>query len=201
MGRKVTLDALCKLGDGRIVAVEVQKNSEPDPQRRVRLESGLLISRLTDPQTPFKDVKDIVFVYISGFDPFDLGKSVYYVDRVIRGLGKVVYNGFEEVYVNAAVKGDTDIAALMRVFTEDAAYDDRFPKTSEIKKHFKLTEEGKQEMTAELERIMDEEVSEAREEGRVRELISLVTDGILTIAQAASRLGESEQDFSKRLHA
>ena len=131
MGRKVTLDALCKLGDGRTVAIEVQKNTEPDPQRRVRFESGLLISRLTDPNTPFKDVEDVVFVYISGYDPFDLGKSVYFIDRIVRGLGNVVYNGFEEVYVNAAVKDGTDVAALMKVFTEDAAYDDRFPRTSE----------------------------------------------------------------------
>ena len=203
MGRKVTLDALCKLGDGRTVAIEVQKNTEPDPQRRVRFESGLLISRLIDPNTPFKDVEDVVFVYISGFDPFDLGKSVYYIDRIVRGLGNVVYNGFEEVYVNAAVKDGTDVAELMKVFTEDAAYDDRFPITSEIKRRFKLTEEGRQEMTAELEKMMDEERKEAEElgieKGRVSELIDLVTDGILTIAQAANRLGETEQAFSRRL--
>ena len=98
-------------------------------------------------------MEDVVFVYISGFDPFDLGKSVYYIDRIVRGLGNVVYNGFEEVYVNAAVKDGTDVAALMKVFTEDAAYDDRFPITSEIKRRFKLTEEGRQEMTAELESL------------------------------------------------
>lgn len=49
---------------------------------------------------------------------------MYFIDRIVRGLGNVVYNGFEEVYVNAAVKDGTDVAALMKVFTEDAAYDD-----------------------------------------------------------------------------
>ena len=91
--------------------------------------------------------------------------------------------------------------------------DDRFPITSEIKKHFKLTKEGSQEMTDELEKIMVEERNEGRAEGRtegraegrtegrIETLIKLVTDGLLTIAQAAAQLGESEQDFSKRMPA
>ena len=126
---------------------------------------------------------------------------MYFIDRIVRGLSNVVYNGLEEVYVNAAVKDGTDVAALMKVFTEDAAYDDRFPRTSEIKKHFKLTEEGRQEMTAELEKMMNEERSEGELKGRIDTLISLVSKGLLTLSQAAAQLGESEQDFSKRLHA
>ena len=157
MGRKVTLDAVCRLKDGRVVGVEVQKDREADPQRRVRYEESLLTTHLTNPNTKFKDLQDIVFVYISGFDPFGLNRSVYYIDRVIRGLGEVINNGFEEIYVNAAVRDGTDISELMRVFTEDATYSEKFPRTSEIKRQLKLTKEGRQRMTAELEKIMIEE--------------------------------------------
>ena len=58
-------------------------------------------------------------------------------------------------------------------------------------------------MTAELEKIMIEErnegIAEGRAEGRISELIALVSEGILTVSQAASRLGESEEAFSERL--
>ena len=54
-------------------------------------------------------------------------------------------------------------------------------------------------MTAELEKIMIEERNEGIEEGRISELIALVSEGILTVSQAASRLGESEEAFSERL--
>ena len=37
------------------------------------------------------------------------------------------------------------------------------------------------------------------QKGRRDELISLVHDGLLTVKQAASRLGESEEKFSARL--
>ena len=93
----------------------------------------------------------------------------------------------------------------MAVFTEDDTYNDKFPVTSEAKRRYKLTEEGRQEMTATLQKLMDEEVNRGREEGitkgRIDTLVSLVSDGLLTIAQAAAQIGESEQDFSKRLHA
>ena len=87
----------------------------------------------------------------------------------------------------------------MAVFTEDDTYNDKFPVTSEAKRRYKLTEEGRQKMTATLEKIIVDERNEGRAEGRMEELVSLVKDGILTIPQAAARFGESEQEFSQRL--
>ncbi len=209
MGRKATLDAVCRLGSGQVVGIEIQKRREPDAQRRVRFESGLLSSRLTDPQTAFEDVDDIIFIYISAFDPFSLGKTVYYVDRVLRGLNVVVYNGLQEIYVNTVVKDGTDIAKLMEIFTEDDVYSEIFPITSEIKKKFKLTEEGRKEMTAVLEKLIEEEraegiaqgISQGIAQGQADMLVSLVRDGILTVTQASERLGESEAEFQKRLNS
>ena len=58
-------------------------------------------------------------------------------------------------------------------------------------------------MTATLQKLMDEEVNRGREEGitkgRIDTLVSLVSDGLLTIAQAAAQIGESEQEFSQRI--
>ena len=202
-GRSSRIDCVCELGDGRIVGVEVQRADNDDHQRRVRQNSALLTTNYSEPGTKFMDIPDVVFVFIAAFDIFGGNRPIYHVDRVVRETKQVVYNGFDEIYVNAQGRDGSPVSRLMAVFTEDDTYDDMFPVTSSAKRRYKLTEEGRQEMTAELEKMMDKERTEGREEGReegrIRELISLVTDGIITIAQAANRLGESEQAFSHRL--
>jgi predicted transposase/invertase (TIGR01784 family) len=75
-----------------------------------------------------------------------------------------VWNGFEEVYVNAAVKDGSDIAELMSVFTEDNAYNNKFPKTSEGKHRYKTTEGGKKIMCDIMEKIASKERAEGRDE-------------------------------------
>ena len=56
-------------------------------------------------------------------------------------------------------------------------------------------------MTATLEKIMVDERNEGLAEGitrgRIDTLVSLVSDGLLTVSQAAAKAGESEQDFSR----
>ncbi len=86
------------------------------------------------------------------------------MDRVIRETGKVVDNGFEEVYVNAKVKDGSEISELMEVFVEDAAYNSKFPVTSGSKRRYKETEEGQQVMCEIMEKIRNE----GRIEGETR---------------------------------
>ncbi len=90
------------------------------------------------------------------------------MDRIIRETGKVVDNGFEEVYVNAKVKDGSDVSELMEVFVDDAAYNSKFPVTSGSKRRYKTTEEGQQVMCEIMERIAKEERNEGRLEGETR---------------------------------
>ena len=77
--------------------------------------------------------------------------AVYHVDRVVRETNEVVYNGFDEIYVNATARDGSDVSELMTVFTEDEAYNNKFPYTSDAKRRYKLTEEGRQKVTARFE--------------------------------------------------
>ena len=160
-GRSCTLDLLCKLGTGHTVLVEVQKADDDDHQRRVRYESSVLTANITDPGTKFEKVPDVISVFISRFDLFASGRSSYHVDRVLRETGQVVDNGAMEIYVNAQIDDGTDIADLMKVFSEDAVYDDRFPNASERKRIFKTTEEGVRQMCEIIERNRREAAAEA----------------------------------------
>jgi len=161
-GRSVILDAHCKLGDGREINIEVQKANDDDHQRRVRYNGSVLTANITDPGEKFEKVPDVCVVFISRFDMFKDGLPLYHVDRTVRETGKVVDNGFEEIYVNAAVSDGSDVSELMEVFVSDTAYNDKFPVTSASKRRYKETEEGQQIMCEIMERLN----TEAREEGR-----------------------------------
>ena len=45
-----------------------------------------------------QNVPDVCIVFISKFDIFRGNYPLYHIDRVIRETGKVVDNGFEEIY-------------------------------------------------------------------------------------------------------
>lgn len=177
-GRSVILDAKCVLGDGRKVDIEVQKRDDDDHQRRVRYNSAILTTNLTDPGEKFENVPDVCVVFISKFDIFKGNRSLYHVDRIIRETGEKVDNGFEEIYVNAKVKDGSDVSELMEVFVNDNAYSDKFPITSDRKRRYKETEEGQQAMTEIMERIVKEEREEGKAEGeaRVNKLNSILID-------------------------
>ena len=205
-GRSCILDVRCLLGDGRIVNIEVQKADDDDHQRRVRYNGALLTTNITDPGDKFKDVPDIIVVFISRFDVFKSGKALYHVDRVVRETGRVADNGFSEIYVNAEVNDDSDVARLMEVFTKDDAYDDiRFPATSSRKRLFKHTEKGVSEMCEIIEKYKAEGRAEGRAEGIAKGILQMAVSmwkkGKLTEQEAADEAGISLEDFKKAVAA
>ena len=163
-GRSVILDAHCKLGDGRETDIEVQKANDDNHQKRVRYNGSVLTANIMDPGEKFEKVPDVCVVFISRFDMFKDGLPLYHVDRVVRETGKAVDNGFEEIYVNAAVKESSDVSELMEVFVSDTVYNDKFPLTSAGKHRYKETEEGQNIMCEIMERINEETRVETREE-------------------------------------
>lgn len=191
-GRSCILDLKCILGDGRLVNVEVQRADDDDHQRRVLYNASLLITNTLNPSTKFSEVPEIILVFISEFDTFRAGKTIYHVSRVLEETGAVVYNGMKEIYVNAEVDDKSDIADLMRIFKEDAAYDDKkFPVTSSSKRRYKTTEKGVSEMCEIMENIRKEAVLET--------LADLVKEKLLTPEKAAEKIGMSLSDFTKAI--
>ena len=61
---------------------------------------------------------------------------------------------------------DSDVSKLMDIFTKNDTYDfEKFPKTSTRKKHFKIDEEGRQEMSDIVREIAALERAEGKAEG------------------------------------
>ena len=163
-GRSVVLDALCRLGSGVETNIEVQKSDDENHQKRVRYNGAVLTANITDPGTKFQNVPDVCVLFISKSDFFKQNHTVYHVDRILRETDKRVYNGFTEVYVNAAVKDSSRASRLMTVFTDSEAYSEEFPKTSAQKSIYKKTEGGIQAMCDVVKDLAKEERAEEREE-------------------------------------
>ena len=146
-GRSVVLDALCILENGEYCNVELQKADDDNHAKRVRYNASCVTANITEPGTKFEKVPDVIGIYISKFDMFQSGKTVYHIDRVIREIGEVQDNGLKEIYVNTKIDDGSDIAELMRIFKEKDTYDfKKFPKVSGRKKQFKENEGGDDKM-------------------------------------------------------
>lgn len=65
------------------------------------------------------------------------------------------------------VDNGSDISELMKIFTQDDAYSNRYPKTSEIKKRYKETEGGIQAMCEIMEMVKEDGRLEGFNEGRL----------------------------------
>lgn len=83
-GRTVRLDLDCILGTGKHVIMEVQKKDNDDHQKRVRYNGSCLTVNITDPGLKFKNVPNVTSIFISLFDVFKMGNTVYHVERIVR---------------------------------------------------------------------------------------------------------------------
>ena len=161
-GRSVILDALCTFENGKECNVEVQKANDDNHEKRVRYNASCITANIMETGTRFEKVPDIISIFISQFDIFGDGKTIYHVERVVRETGKVRDNGFYEIYVNTQIKDGTDIAELMKIFSENDAYDfDKFPKISKRKSQFKLEKGGEGNMCEAIENFGKECAKEA----------------------------------------
>lgn len=127
-----------------------------------------MTANITEPGTKFEKVPDVIGIYISKFDMFKSGKTIYHIDRVIRETGEVQDNGLQEIYVNAKIDDGSDVAELMRIFKEPDAYDfEKFPKVSGRKKQFKESEGGDKTMCDLVENYAKKKAAEAAEKAAV----------------------------------
>ncbi len=167
-GRSVILDAKCLLSNQKQIDIEVQKANDDNHQKRVRYNGAILTTNVTDPGEKFEKVPNICIIFISKFDLFQKQLPLYHVDRIVRETGEIVFNGFEEIYVNAKANDHSELSELMEVFIKDTAYNDKFPITSNLKRRYKETEEGQQKMCEIMERIRKEGVIEGQAKGEAR---------------------------------
>lgn len=140
--KSVILDVLCQDDTGKLMNMEMQKANDDDHIKRVRYYAANLDTLAAEKGKEYHELPDLYMVYITRKDFLQGKKVIYHVERRLAETGKVVYNGVNEIYVNTAIYDGTNLAELMRLFTNSSYYDPKFPKTSARIRYFKEENEG-----------------------------------------------------------
>ena len=136
----------------------------------------------------FDDVIEVYIVYISEFDIFKEGKTIYHVEKVLKETGTVVDDGLHEIFVNTTIDDGSIIAYLMNCFTSKEVNNTKFPKFSKRVKELKTTEGGANAMCELMEKYL------------IQQLVELVKEGLLKVADAARKANMSEEEFRALLN-
>lgn len=155
--------------------------------------ASCLTVNITNPGTNFKKVPDIIMIFVSKFDIFKVGKTIYHIDRVVREIQEVNDNGLQEIYVNTKIDDGSSIAKLMKIYQNQNEYDfENFPNTSNRKKYFKEAEGGQGEMCDVVKNYAKEYAQERIEEKEKTTAQKLFKSGVdFQIVQSAVDLSES----------
>ena len=168
-GRSVRLDAYCRLGDGKLCNIEVQRSDKDDHVRRVRYNASCITANNTDVGVDFVEVPDVTMIFISEFDIFTQGRTIYHCGNTIQETNTLVDNGLREIYINTVVKDGTSISELMECFSQEEVNHPKFPLLSERVSYFKNDEGGKNIMCKIVEDYA-KEIADKRDLERIRNL-------------------------------
>ena len=112
----------------------------------------------------YAELPDLCVVYISSFDIFQKGKTIYHVDRTLRETKDVVDNGLYEVYVNTQIDDSSQIAGLMKVFkSTEPVQDERFERVCSKLREYKQGK-GRSSMCKLVEDYANKKAAEAVKE-------------------------------------
>lgn len=188
-GRSVRLDALCILGNGAEVNIEVQRSDNDNHLKRVRFNAASITVKDSDTGSSFDDLLELYIVYISEFDFLKGGRTIYHVDKVIRENGETIDDGLHEIFVNTAVNDGTDIAELMSCFLQKMVDNSKFPVFSSEVKRLKETEGGATSMCEIMERYTKEAALEGLKKGKEQGLKQGLKQGRILAVQNMIEMG------------
>lgn len=175
-GRSVILDALCEDSSNKFYNVEVQIADNDNHLRRVRYNASCVTANLTDTGTKFEKVPDLYVIYISAFDMFGSGRTIYHVEPTIQETRQIVDNGLHEIYVNTAVDDGTEIAELMQCFLQPRINNDKFKNLKKRVDYLKGDKEEVLKMAGTMKEIAKEYAKECVMKEKIESVDNLIND-------------------------
>lgn len=169
----VILDVLCQDEKGNYFNVEVQKADDDNYQKRIRFNQSNIDTTFVEKGISYDKLQDIYLVFISKFDVFNEGHTIYHINRVIEETGTIVENGTHEIYVNTAVDDKSDIAELMQYFKKSIGEHENFQKLCNRVKYYKESQKGVDEMC----QLVEDYAKEKIRESKIDIIVSLLKNG------------------------
>ena len=199
--RGVILDVLCEISNKKLINVEVEKNSDDidDDQRKVRYYSSAINVKNLYPGMKFRELPDLVSLYLTKKDNFGLGMTTYHIDRCIRGTNKTVSNGYHEIYINAEVDDKTKIADYMKVLTSKDYVSDEFIATSKVKEELDMPVEVQKAFESIRQECESKGLQRGRQLGTIETYNNLINLGLISEEVALSNLKLSKEEFDNKV--
>lgn len=160
-GRSVRLDALCAFENGKKCNVEVQRSDDDDHLRRVRFNASSIVVRDSQTGQKFREIEDIIVIYISKFDIFNANRVIYHVDSVVRETGCAIDDGLMRVFANAQIKDGTIASEYLDCFLKKEVNNASFPELTKRMNYLKHQEGGLQAVCEVMERYEKKAAEEA----------------------------------------
>ena len=195
--RSVRLDAYIEGVEDKVYNIEIQRSDNCNHVKRVRYNASTITINKSEPGDEFEDVQDVIVIYISEFDMFGAGKTVYHVENVIRETGNSVNDGLMSVYVNTEVADDSLISDLMQCFLKTDFEDDKFPNisTKEIK-HGEEDEKMCKSVEEYAERKAKEAAKEAAQKAAQKATEEAVKKAMAEKKKTVEKLNDMGMDIS-----
>ena len=213
--KSVIIDMLCILGNGSIVNVEIQLTKEKWHAKRIMQYASKIKTYTTKKGTKYKDIKELIIIYLTAKDIFKKGSTVYEVEmNVVSDLGKIVEPwdaGLKVYYVNTVGLTNKTINQYLKLLTDKTTISQKYKTTSEIKDL--IYGEGETKMSSEMKKWINDIRKDARQEGKAAGIVEGMEKGkiegkielvlnmfkkkLIELKDAAKLLGMSEENFSK----
>lgn len=203
--KEVILDMLCRLGDNRIVNVEIQLTYEKEHAKRILEYISKIKSYLMEKGTKYKNIQDTIVIYLTKEDIFHRGSTIYEVDmNVVSDKDEIIEkweSGIEVYYVNTEGLTNKTINEYLKILLDKTTYNKKYKVTSDTKRG--LFEKGGIIMSNEFRKLLVREkrqgikqgIEQGKKEGMFNILIDMVKDNTITISQAAKRIDMTETEF------
>ncbi len=197
-GRSVRLDVLCSIKNRGKCNVEVQRSDSDDHLRRVRFNASSITVRDSEARQSFKEIEDVIVVYISQFDIFKGNRVIYHVDSVIRETGEVIADGLERVFANTQVKDMTTASEYLDCFLRKEVNNPKFPELTNRMNYLKHQKGGLQAVCEVMEKYEKKAAEEANTKANVKAIKKMLKEYSATRESILEDYTEEEYDMALR---
>ena len=213
--KNIVLDMLCKLKDGSIVNVEIQLSKEKEHAKRIFTYASKIKSYLTEKGKKYKNIKDVIVIYLTKEDIFKKRSTVYEVEMNVKtDRDKIVEKwdcGLKVYYVNTEGLTNKTINEYLKILTDKTTVNRKYKETSEIKESLYKT--GGASMSKAMSEVIedirmesrDEWLNKGREEGMqqgieqgsISVVLNMFKQKLIDISTATKALNMTEKEFLK----
>lgn len=138
--------------------------------KRVRYNEACVTTQATDPGTDFENIPTVYSLYISDFDIFKKGKTIYHIRKSVIETDQTVDDGTLEIYANTIVNDKSTIAEYLQLLKKTAIDNPKFPHLTEGVKYLKNERRGVEKMSGFLAELLEKEVKKELQKEVQKEL-------------------------------